>query len=278
VRRRALAVIAMLVAGVPPAAAQDALRGKRLYLDTAGMVGSEVSCVDCHGGLPGGAYGVDSAAGNPALVELAVASVPLMSPLRGRLAAADFVDLAAFIGDPRVASPALQVLVRPPGREAQLDERIELGDIAVGEASAHGLVQIRNVGRLAFTITGAPELAGMDAAEFALDAAACGAGATVAPAQSCELALVFRPVGAAGPRVARLSVSHDWVYGIVTVAVSGTAVLPGTTPADGGPDAGSGCRSGRGSTAGLLGAIAWVWLHRRQRRLGGHRGRLGRRA
>jgi hypothetical protein len=34
---------------------QNALRGKLLYHDTAGVTGSAVSCVECHGGLPGAA-------------------------------------------------------------------------------------------------------------------------------------------------------------------------------------------------------------------------------
>ena len=69
--------------------AQDAVRGKRLYLDAPREVGTVNACVDCHGGLPDGAFGIDRAAGDPAAIERAVAAVPQMAGFRGRLGAAD---------------------------------------------------------------------------------------------------------------------------------------------------------------------------------------------
>ncbi len=101
--RSAIAAFALCVA--LPAQAADALRGKRLYLDAARIAGSGVSCVDCHGGLPGGAFGIGRAANDPAVIERAINSIAAMAPFRGRLAAIDLADLAAFIGNPAVRVP-----------------------------------------------------------------------------------------------------------------------------------------------------------------------------
>jgi mono/diheme cytochrome c family protein len=260
---RALVVgIAMLAAG--PASAQDALRGKRLYLDAARIVGSGVSCVDCHGGLPGGAFGIGRAADDPAVVENAVGSVPQMTPFRGRLAGADFADLAAYIGNPAVPSPQVQLTTRLPNGAAGPADRIDFGEIEIDTASAVATLQIANPGLLAFAITAAPEVAGANAAELSIEATDCRAGMIMAPAQACSVELRFRPVGAAGARTARLGVPHDWVYGIAAVALLGSAAPPTAPP----PPASTACSSSHGNTAWPLLALLVVrrWVRRRRRR------------
>ena len=100
--------VALVLVFMAPAAAQDALRGKRLYLDTARVTGAPVSCVDCHRALPPGLFGIGSAANNPAIIANALNSIPQMAPLRGRLTAADIADVAAYIGNPACRVPCCE--------------------------------------------------------------------------------------------------------------------------------------------------------------------------
>lgn len=247
-----IVVIAMLATG--RAHAQDALRGKRLYLDAARIVGSGVSCVDCHGGLPGGLFGISRAANDPARVENAIDSIPQMAPLRGRLTGVDLADLAAYIGNPAVASPQVQVTTWLPDSEAGPADRIDFGEIEVDAASAVTTLQITNTGQLAFAITSAPEVTGADASEFLLESSDCWANSLVVPMRSCSFELRFRPVGAVGARTARFSVVHDWVHGSAAVALLGLAVPPASPP----PPS-PGCSSSNGNTAWpLLGLFAWL--------------------
>lgn len=239
---RVLLAFALLAAST--AKAQDALRGKRLYLDAARVVGSGVSCVDCHGGLPGGVFGIGRAANNPAIVENAVNSVAAMTPFRGRLAAADYADLAAYIGQPAVPSAVVRITTSLPGGAAGADDRIEFGDIAAGATSGVATLRITNAGAVAFAVTAAPVLAGANAGEFSIEATDCATAITLAATQSCRVDLRFRPAGVAGARTARVGVSHDWVGGAAAVALLGnvpsTAQPPGTSPSSPGSGGGGG--------------------------------------
>lgn len=266
--RAGLAVIAMAAAS--PARAQDALHGKRLYLDAARITGSGVSCVDCHGGLPGGLYGIGRAADDPALVETAVDTVSQMAPLRGRLAGADLADLAAYIGDPGVPSPQVELATWRPGGEPGLADRIELGEVTIGAASDAATLELRNTGQLAFAITGAPEVAGTDAGDFAIESADCDAGSLVAPGASCRFALVFGP-SAVGARAARFLVPHDWVHGVAAVALLGSAAPaasspPSPSPSPSSPLSSPGCSSTGGHAWWPV--IGWLACRRRRRRPG----------
>jgi hypothetical protein len=252
----------LMIAVSGPAHAQDALRGKRVYIDAPRIVGGDVSCVDCHGGLPRGLHGIDRAADRPDLIRIAVDSIPQMAPLRGRLSGPDLVDLAAYIADPAVASPQLDLATTLPHGGTGADDRIEFGAIEADTASAAATLQITNTGQLAFTISANPEVLGENADEFSLEAASCGTGDIVAPARSCEFALVFRPRDAPGPRTARFVVPHDWVYGLAAVALLGSAAPPGSSPAPPAPSTGCGSTDGHGWGA-LLG---WLVLRRRVRR------------
>jgi mono/diheme cytochrome c family protein len=241
-RRKAatLLVLALLGGAASPLLAQDALRGKRLYLDVGRLTGAGVSCVDCHLGLPPGLFGISRAANNPAIVEQAVNSVAPMAPLRGRLTSADYADLAAYIGDPGVPSPDLRVTTAGPASVANDTSRLEFGGVASGGASAASTVRLTNHGAVALTLVGAPQLAGNQPQDFPIQATDCVAGSTLQLQQSCSVTLVFRPTGADGARSASVRVAHDWVGGQAAVALLGTA---GSAVA---PPVGSG---GGGSTA-----------------------------
>ncbi len=268
-------LVGLATLAAAPAEAQDALRGKRLYLDAATLVGSGVSCVDCHGGLPRGAFGIDSAAGDPAAVERAIASITEMTPFRGRLAAADFVDLAAYIADPAVASPAARVTTWLPSGAAGADDRIAFGELDVDDAPAVAALGLTSTGQQALTITADAEVAGPDADQFSIGANDCRAGTVLAPGRSCRIELRFAPVGTAGPRFARVRVAHDWVSSPAAVALLGSVRPTAAAPPDEPPrsaDAVSGCRSSRRSTRNavwpLLAFLALrSWMRRARRGL-----------
>jgi hypothetical protein len=221
----------LLVAAAGCVYAQDALRGKRLYLDAARLVGSAVSCVDCHGGLPGGAFGIGRAANSPALVERAVNSVPQMEAFRGRLAPADYVDLAAFIGAPGVPSPDLRFTITAPSGGSSASDRIDFGSVAAGTSSAIGTLQLVNVGQVPLQLTSAPRLRGADAVDFAIVATDCAVAALLQAQQSCRIDLAFRPMSGSGLRGAAVQVDHDWVEGAAALAVIGTATTVTGQPA-----------------------------------------------
>jgi cytochrome c553 len=201
-------VVGLVLVFMTPAAAQDALRGKRLYLDTARVTGATVSCVDCHRALPPGSFGIGRAANNPAIVANALNAIPQMTPLRGRLTATDITDLAAYIGNPSVPSPVLKVSTRAPSGAESID-RIDFGAIPTGQSSARGVVRLTNDGALALVLSSNVRIVGPHAAEYKLADSRCTTAA-LGPAQSCEIGITFRPVaGGAGLRSGAAQIDHD---------------------------------------------------------------------
>jgi hypothetical protein len=213
-----------------PASAQDALRGKRYYLDTARLVGASVSCVDCHSGLPPGLFGIGRAANNPVIVENALNTIPQMTPLRGKLTTADIADVAAYIGNPGVASPNLRVSTRNSGG-GEGSDRLDFGTVLQGQSSARGTVRLVNDGALALQLTTNVRIVGAQAAEYLLTDSGCGAADTLGAGQSCEIGVTFRPApGSAGLRAAAAQIDHDWVAGTAAVALLGTAEASAANP------------------------------------------------
>lgn len=228
-----------------PVAAQDALRGKRVYLDTARVVNASVSCVDCHRGLPPGLFGIGRAANNPAIVANALNTIPQMTPLRGRLSAQDIADVAAYIGNPGVPSPSLRVSAQsPPGMES--GDRLDFGAVPPSQVSARGIVRLANDGALPLQVTSNVRIVGPNMAEYAVVDSNCTATITLAAGQSCEIGVTFRPSsGSAGLRSAAVQADHDWVGGTAAIALLGTIET-----AAGNPPVGS--SGGGGAVGGLL--------------------------
>lgn len=244
----------VLVVPSLPVASQDALRGKRLFLDAARMVGSGVSCVDCHGGYPPGLFGIARAANDPAAVERAVNSIPQMTPLRGRLTATDYVDLAAYLGNPAIASPALRSATSGAAATAGAD-RLDFGAGTVGTQSATSRWHLVNEGALGMQLTADPVRRGNHADDFVLVASTCTAGQALPPGGSCAVDIAFRPSGEAGARTAAVAVAHDWVGAEIAIALLGQATSPPApppTPLPPAVDSGGGGVAGGAVTAGLL--------------------------
>ena len=217
--------LALLVLLSLDATAQDALRGKRLYLDGGRMNGSGLSCVDCHGGIPGALHGLGKAAGNPAAIEYALGSVSQMTPLRGRLSPEDIADLAAYVGDPGVPSPELRLSVQDATGITTGRERLEL-HAGAGESSS-GVLVLGNAGKLPLRWLSAPFINGPGGGSFHIVSTDCREGAQLASQQSCSVQISFR----GQPRAlstAALGIRHDWLGGGVYVALIGrTSVSPG---------------------------------------------------
>lgn len=252
---------ALIVAGLvlltcdAPALAQDALRGKRLFLDAARMTGSGISCVDCHGGLPPGLHGIGRAANDPAAVERAVNSIPQMTPFRARLMAADFADLAAYIGQPGVASPSLRGATSGPAITGGPD-RLDYGSVAAGSATPASRWHLINEGGVAMKLLGLPFLRGEHAADFAIVSGDCAADRVLASGGTCSVDVVFRPAGSPGARRAAVAIAHDWVRGETALALTGEVAAPTVAPSASpvAADGGGGAVGAAGSC--LLAALA----------------------
>jgi len=203
--------------------AQDALRGKLLYHDAGRLSGSGVSCIDCHGGVPGGLHGIGRAAGRPEVIEAAIAAIHQMAPLRGRLGRADLLDLAAYLARPDVPSPDLR-----PGTVG-IDGVFVPGERVAFEATAGGTaaatVRIVNAGSIAVRLRSGPRIGGVHAGLFEIAASDCAAGLELAAGRACSITVAFRAAGpASGLRSASLDVGHDWVGGGTALALIGRRV------------------------------------------------------
>lgn len=257
-------LLAALLAGIVVSAqAQDALRGKRLYLDADRIVGTGISCVDCHGGLPGGAFGIGKAANAPDVIERAVNAIGPMAPFRTRLNAQDYTDLAAFIGNPGVPSPDLRVTTTGPAGGASTADRIDFGAVPPGATSNVGSMQLVNLGQLPLQLTGLPRLVGADPSDFIVLGSDCRAPSTLQPQQACRIDLAFRPLSGSGPRSAAVQIDHDWIDGVTALALLGRAETPGVNPpAASGGSAGNG-GGGTVGAAFAMGLAVAAWVRRR---------------
>jgi len=248
------------------ATAQDALRGKRLYLDGGRITGSGVSCVDCHGDVVGSAFGLGRAANNPDAIDYAINAIPQMARSRGRYTTQDLADLAAYIGNPGVASPDLRLVTSGTAASAFTAERLDFGALAPGSVSAPSTVRLVNVGQLPLRLVAAPALAGAEPAQFELRSTDCRSGLELQGQQGCDVALAFRPAGEPGLRAAAVGVAHDWVGGQVNVALIGqvaaaAAVAPSPPPSTAAP-VGSG---GGGASSPWIGVLLAILAWRRGR-------------
>ncbi len=200
------------------------LRGKQLYLDGGRLVGTGVSCVDCHGDVIGSAFALGKAANNPAAIDYAINAVPQMARSRGRYTTKDMQDLATYVGNPSVPSPDLRLQTFGAAANSFSAERLDFGAQIVGSASAISTVRIANAGQLGLRIVNSATLTGTDAAQFELISSDCRSDLILQNQQSCEVSVSFRAVGAAGLRTASIFVAHDWIRGGVNVALIGTVV------------------------------------------------------
>ena len=212
---------AALVGIAHPSSAQDALRGKLLYHDVGRQSGAGVSCIDCHGGVPGALHGLGKVANNPAAIDYAIGAVLQMTPLRGRLSARDFADIAAYVSSPAVASPEPRVSASGPAASPYASDRLEFFDVEAGSTTPPTTLSLANQGKVALQIGSNALITGPDAAQFAIAVDDCRAGQALEAGQACTVTIVFRPEGLRGLRTATLRLAHDWIHGGFNVPLIG---------------------------------------------------------
>lgn len=210
-----------LPAAVLPALGQDALRGKRLYHDVGRLSGAGVSCIDCHGGLPGALHGLGRVADNPARIDYAIGAIEAMRPLRGRLTAQDMADIAAYVARPSVPSPEPRVATSGPAASLYSSDRLEFA----GAGATSGKVHLSNTGVVALRLIAGPLLDGEHAAQFAITQSTCDAGLILRQDESCAVTIAFRADTELAPRTAAylavLRLAHDWIGAGANIALIG---------------------------------------------------------
>jgi mono/diheme cytochrome c family protein len=217
--RGSVLALSLLLSAAQPASGQDALRGKLLYHDIGRIRGAGVSCVDCHGGIPGALSGLQRVAGYPAGIAYAIGAIMAMTPLRGRVTDEDMADIAAYVADPRVPSPDPRVALAGPA--ATPYERLEFTP-----ARPAGTVHLTNVGALPLRLTAAPTIAGPDSASFAIASTGCVAGQVLAAHESCAVEIAFRTEAATSLRTATLRLAHAWIGGGTNIALISRSPVP----------------------------------------------------
>lgn len=213
-----LACFALAVAAFP-ALGQDALRGKRLYHDVGRLSGAGVSCIDCHGGLPGALHGLNRVAGDAEAVRYAIGAIEPMTPLRDMLSDQDMADIAAYVERPSVPSPDPRVTTSGPAAQPHASDRLEFS----APGATMGTIRLTNHGAVALRLDAPPELAGEHAVQFGISATSCAEGQILGQGESCTVTIVFRPEAGPGLRVAILGLAHDWVGAGENIALIGRA-------------------------------------------------------
>ena len=189
------------------ALAQDINAGKVVY--TTPQVTGQLSCSAgaCHTPNPlNNQNKILRAADNPGAIGIALNSVVQMAFLRGKLTTQQFVDVAAYIGNPGAATAAAPVAQLSPAT-------LNFPSTTVGTTASSQPFAISNTGTAALIVSSVTS----SNAEFSL-VSVCG---TIAAGASCNVSVGFTP-SATGARSGTITVGHNAAGGTSTVAVSGT--------------------------------------------------------
>ena len=210
-----LSFIALLL-GAPVASAQDALRGKALYLNTNG---APLSCGNaaCHGVDPTrDMNSVLKGANRASEILNAIASEPQMNFLSAYVSNQNALDIAAYLANPNVSAvPAITVA----------PTSVTFAATYVGSASAIAALTVSNSGTGNLVLSSL-SLGGTNAAEFRVETSStCRAGSTLTAGASCRVNLSFRPT-ATGAKSSTLTIAHNAAGATSSVPLTGSASLP----------------------------------------------------
>ena len=193
--------------------AQDINAGRLVYITP--QVSGQLSCSAgaCHTSNPLlNQNKILRAADNPGAIGVGVNTVIQMAFLKNKLATQQFIDLAAYIGNPAAASGAPLAQVAP-------------GSLAFPATLVGGSASLQ---QFAITNTGTANLVVSSVttsnSEFSM-ISTCG---TIAAGASCNVSVGFTPA-AAGARSGSVTVSHNAAGATSTVTLSGTGTA--ATPA-----------------------------------------------
>ena len=205
------ALLAICASDMPSIShAQDINAGKLVY--TTPQVTGQLSCSAgaCHTPNPLiNQNKILKAADNPGAIGVALNSVTQMAFLKGVLVTQQFIDVAAYIGNPAAATGSPAVRLTPT--------TLAFPGITVGASASSQPFAIDNTGTAALIVTSVTS----NNPEFSL-ISGCG---TIAAGASCNVSVGFNPA-VAGSRSGTITVSHNASGATSTVAVSGTATLP----------------------------------------------------
>lgn len=203
---------ALLAAMAGSAQAQDAARGRDLYLDAAAVKGQPgaPSCVQCHG-LPPDRKLVGA---SPAQLTGAFASVVAMGPFALLLDARDIADLSAYLAQPEAVDTPL------PRVQPSL---LQFAAVP-GSASPPLTLEVENAGRATLRLDPAQplQLSG-SAAAFRVDTTSCLPGTALAPGARCEVLLRYLAEDLAGE--AQLRLRYAGLDAPTVVGLRGAAAL-----------------------------------------------------
>ena len=206
-----VALVIVYVSNTPIVAqAQDISAGKLVY--TTPQVAGELSCSAgaCHTANPlNNQNKILNAADNPGGIGVALNIVRQMAFLRGKLVTQQFVDLAAYIGNPNAATGSPMALITP---DVLVFPETRIGTRATSQSFA-----ISNPGTDPLIVSNVVS----DNADFSVSSPC----STIEAGASCDVSVGFTP-SAAGSHVGVLTVNHNAAGGTSTVAVSGTGAAP----------------------------------------------------
>ena len=190
--------------------AQDINAGKLIY--TTPQVTGRLSCSAgaCHTPNPLiNQNKILKAADNPGAIGVALNSVAQMAFLKGVLVTQQFIDVAAYIGNPGAAVGAPTAQLSPT--------TLAFPATLVGASASGQQFAIDNTGTAALIVSSVTS----NNPEFSL-ISACG---MIAAGASCNVSVGFNPA-VAGTRRATITVTHNASGATSTLAVSGTATVP----------------------------------------------------
>ncbi len=193
-----------------PALAQNATAGKLAY--TTPLVAGQLSCSAgaCHTGNPSNNQNkILKGADDPGAIGVAVNTVGQMAFLKGKMTTAQFVDLAAYIGNPGAAAGTPSATLSSTA--------LAFPSTVVGSSSSAQTLSISNTGGDALIVNSIISTL----PDFVVN----GGCSAVAIGASCNLAVTFTPAQV-GARAGNLSISHNAAGGSSTVNLNGTGSAP----------------------------------------------------
>ena len=203
-----LAVATVLIS--TSALAQDVDAGKLAY--TTQHVTGQLSCSAgaCHTPNPLiNQNKILKAADNPGGIGVALKTVTQMAFLKGKLTTQQFVDLAAYIGNPGAATGSPVAELAPVTMTFALT--------LVGSSATAQQFAINNTGTAPLIVDNVAS----SNADFSV-VSSCG---SIAAGASCNVSVGFTPT-VAGARKSTITVTHNATGGTSALTVSGTATAP----------------------------------------------------
>lgn len=206
-----LAACSVAVATLPALGQTGDVNAGRIVYTTPQVIGfNSCSASACHTINPGNNQNrILKGADDPGAIGLAISRVTQMAFLKGKLTSTQFLDLAAYIGNPGAATGTPAAQVAPAV--------LSFSSTVVGTSATAQPVSITNTGTATLVVGGVTS----GSADFPVTGS-CG---SIAAGASCNVSVGFAPT-VPGARSGTITVTHNAASGESTVAVSGTATAP----------------------------------------------------